>query len=144
MIESRRLNPPQAGKTLRKSLPKMEQRLMKGQDLSPSGEFGAQDGDFWERREHAEQDPDFGDHRSGDRCPCGRCRTDARQVDGPFARSRGDCSRASKTCRTTGRTRCNKIVLFDGSERHRGELLDVRITRAGSFTLYGDPAIVGL
>jgi tRNA-2-methylthio-N6-dimethylallyladenosine synthase len=46
--------------------------------------------------------------------------------------------------RMTGRTRCNKIVVFDGGERHRGHLLDVRITRAGSFTLYGDPAIVNL
>ncbi len=44
--------------------------------------------------------------------------------------------------RMTGRTRCNKIVVFDGSERHRGRLLDVKIIRAGSFTLYGDPAIV--
>jgi tRNA-2-methylthio-N6-dimethylallyladenosine synthase len=43
--------------------------------------------------------------------------------------------------RMTGRTRCNKIVLFDGSDRHRGQLMDVKITRAGSFTLYGDPAI---
>jgi len=46
--------------------------------------------------------------------------------------------------RMTGRTRCNKIVLFDGSERHRGQLLDVKITRTGSFTLYGDPAIENL
>jgi tRNA-2-methylthio-N6-dimethylallyladenosine synthase len=46
--------------------------------------------------------------------------------------------------RFTGRTRCNKIVVFDGSERHRGHLMDVRITRAGSFTLYGDPAIINL
>jgi len=44
--------------------------------------------------------------------------------------------------RWTGRTRCNKIVLFDGSERHRGRLMDVRIERAGLFTLYGDPAIL--
>ena len=44
--------------------------------------------------------------------------------------------------RLTGRTRCNKIVVFDGSERHRGQLLDVNITRAGSFTLYGDPDIL--
>ena len=48
------------------------------------------------------------------------------------------------SARFTGRTPCNKIVLFDGSERHRGQLLDVKITRTGSFTLYGDPAIVGL
>jgi tRNA-2-methylthio-N6-dimethylallyladenosine synthase len=46
--------------------------------------------------------------------------------------------------RLVGRTRTNKIVVFDGNERHRGQLLDVRITRAGSFTLYGDPAIVNL
>jgi tRNA-2-methylthio-N6-dimethylallyladenosine synthase len=44
--------------------------------------------------------------------------------------------------RMMGRTRCNKIVVFDGSERHRGQLMDVRITRAGSFTLYGDPDIL--
>jgi tRNA-2-methylthio-N6-dimethylallyladenosine synthase len=44
--------------------------------------------------------------------------------------------------RMTGRTRCNRIVVFDGSERHRGQLMDVNITRAGSFTLYGDPAIL--
>jgi tRNA-2-methylthio-N6-dimethylallyladenosine synthase len=46
--------------------------------------------------------------------------------------------------RMTGRTRCNKIVVFDGGERHRGEMMDLKITRAGSFTLYGDPAIVNL
>lgn len=46
--------------------------------------------------------------------------------------------------RMMGRTPCNKLVLFDGSERHRGQLMDVRVTRVGSFTLYGDPAIVGL
>jgi tRNA-2-methylthio-N6-dimethylallyladenosine synthase len=46
--------------------------------------------------------------------------------------------------RMMGRTRCNKIVVFDGSERHRGHLLDVRIERTGSFTLYGDPAIINL
>jgi tRNA-2-methylthio-N6-dimethylallyladenosine synthase len=46
--------------------------------------------------------------------------------------------------RFTGRTRCNRIVLFDGSERHRAELMDVKITRTGSFTLYGDPAVVNL
>lgn len=46
--------------------------------------------------------------------------------------------------RMMGRTRCNKIVVFDGSERHRGQLMDVRVTRAGSFTLYGDPAVLGM
>ncbi len=56
-------------------------------------------------------------------------------VEGPSKRN---------PARMMGRTRCNKIVLFDGSERHRGQLMDVRITRAGLFTLYGDPAIIGL
>jgi tRNA-2-methylthio-N6-dimethylallyladenosine synthase len=56
-------------------------------------------------------------------------------VEGPSKRN---------PARMMGRTRCNKIVVFEGSERHRGQLLDVRITRAGNFTLYGDPAIVGL
>jgi tRNA-2-methylthio-N6-dimethylallyladenosine synthase len=46
--------------------------------------------------------------------------------------------------RLMGRTRCNKIVLFDGSARPLGQLMEVKITRAGSFTLYGDPAILNL
>lgn len=44
--------------------------------------------------------------------------------------------------RFMGRTRCNKIVVFEGGERHRGQLMDLKIERAGSFTLYGDPAIL--
>lgn len=46
--------------------------------------------------------------------------------------------------RYTGRTRCNRIVLFDGSPRHHGQIMDLKIKRTGSFTLYGDPAIVNL
>ena len=46
--------------------------------------------------------------------------------------------------RYTGRTRCNRIVLFDGSARHQSQLMDVKIGRTGSFTLYGDPAVVNL
>jgi tRNA-2-methylthio-N6-dimethylallyladenosine synthase len=46
--------------------------------------------------------------------------------------------------RLTGRTRCNKIVVFEGAERHVGQVMDVRVTRAGSFTLYADPAVVNL
>ena len=46
--------------------------------------------------------------------------------------------------RLMGRTRCNKIVVFEGADRHRGQLMDVKLTRAGSFTLYGDPAVLGL
>ena len=54
-------------------------------------------------------------------------------VEGPSRRN---------AARMTGRTRCNKIVVFDGSERHRGRVMDVKITKVGSFTLYGDPAIL--
>ena len=46
--------------------------------------------------------------------------------------------------RYTGRTRCNRIVLFDGSARHQSQLMNVKIERTGSFTLYGDPAVVNL
>lgn len=46
--------------------------------------------------------------------------------------------------RMMGRTRCGKIVVFDGGARHRGQLMDVRIERAALFTLYGDPAILNL
>ncbi|HWD18074.1 MAG TPA: tRNA (N6-isopentenyl adenosine(37)-C2)-methylthiotransferase MiaB [Verrucomicrobiae bacterium] len=40
--------------------------------------------------------------------------------------------------RLSGRTRCNKIVVFEGEKRHQGQLLDLRIQRAGCFTLYGE------
>jgi len=56
-------------------------------------------------------------------------------VEGPSRRN---------PARFEGRTRDNRIVVFPGAERHRGQLLRVRIERCGSFTLYGDPAIVGL
>ena len=46
--------------------------------------------------------------------------------------------------RMMGRTRCGKIVVFDGGPRHRGQLMDVNVTRAGTFTLYADPAVVGM
>lgn len=56
-------------------------------------------------------------------------------VEGPSRRN---------DARLQGRTRCNKIVVFEGHGRHIGQLMDVKIQRAGSFTLYGDPAIVNL
>jgi tRNA-2-methylthio-N6-dimethylallyladenosine synthase len=44
--------------------------------------------------------------------------------------------------RMMGRTRCGKIVLFDGDTRHRAQVMRMNIVRAGaSFTLYGDPVI---
>jgi tRNA-2-methylthio-N6-dimethylallyladenosine synthase len=44
--------------------------------------------------------------------------------------------------RLTGRTRCNKIVVFDGAERHLGQAMQVKVVKAGSFTLYGDPMVI--
>lgn len=46
--------------------------------------------------------------------------------------------------RLEGRTRCNKIVVFEGAERHRGQVLDVDIKHASAFTLYGEPTTVTL
>ena len=39
--------------------------------------------------------------------------------------------------RLSGRTRTNKIVVFEGSSHHVGRIFPVRITRASSSTLYG-------
>jgi tRNA-2-methylthio-N6-dimethylallyladenosine synthase len=54
------------------------------------------------------------------------------------------CEGPSKTNpeRLMGRTRGNKIVVFEGSPRHIGELFPVRILRSTGYTLYGDPAIL--
>ncbi|NBV21293.1 MAG: tRNA (N6-isopentenyl adenosine(37)-C2)-methylthiotransferase MiaB [Proteobacteria bacterium] len=46
------------------------------------------------------------------------------------------------SARLEGRTRANKIVVFEGSERHIGQVMDVKIVHAAPFTLYGDPAIL--
>jgi len=50
-------------------------------------------------------------------------------VEGPSKRN---------PARMTGRTRCNKIVVFDGLPQLLGRLLEVKIQRAGTFTLYGE------
>src|ERR1700731_211156 len=49
------------------------------------------------------------------------------------------CEGPSKTnpSRLMGRTRTNKIVLFEGSEELVGVIVDVRIERATGFSLYG-------
>ncbi|HWL54018.1 MAG TPA: tRNA (N6-isopentenyl adenosine(37)-C2)-methylthiotransferase MiaB [Chthoniobacteraceae bacterium] len=44
--------------------------------------------------------------------------------------------------RLTGRTRGNKIVVFEGAPRHVGQLFEVEITRTHGFTMYGDPAFL--
>jgi tRNA-2-methylthio-N6-dimethylallyladenosine synthase len=54
------------------------------------------------------------------------------------------CEGPSKTNpeRLMGRTRGNKIVVFEGSPRQIGELFPVRILRSTGYTLYGDPVIL--
>jgi tRNA-2-methylthio-N6-dimethylallyladenosine synthase len=53
------------------------------------------------------------------------------------------CEGPSKTNRDRlmGRTRGNKIVVFEGASRHIGQLMPVRVTRSTGFTLFGDPQI---
>ncbi len=53
------------------------------------------------------------------------------------------CEGLSKTNaeRLMGRSPGNKIVIFEGSERHFGEVFDVKITHSSGFSLYGDPAL---
>jgi len=54
------------------------------------------------------------------------------------------CEGPSKTNPDTlsGRSPGNKIVIFEGGERHIGEVFDVKIERAGGFSLYGTPAVL--
>jgi tRNA-2-methylthio-N6-dimethylallyladenosine synthase len=40
-----------------------------------------------------------------------------------------------------GRTRTNKIVVFEGDEELAGELVDVRVQQANGFSLYGTPVL---
>lgn len=54
------------------------------------------------------------------------------------------CEGPSKTTeeRLMGRTRTNKIVVFEGNAgRHIGEIFNVRIDHTAHFTLYADPVL---
>jgi tRNA-2-methylthio-N6-dimethylallyladenosine synthase len=71
-----------------------------------------------------------------------------------FARKNGEalvgqqvevlCEGPSKTNpnRLTGRSPGNKIVNFEGEERHIGEIFEVKVERSTGFSLYGTPAIL--
>lgn len=48
----------------------------------------------------------------------------------------------TRSNRLTGRSRQNRPVVFEGSDRHQGQLLTVRITESTGFTDYADPAIL--
>ena len=51
------------------------------------------------------------------------------------------CEGPSKTnsARLMGRTRTNKIVVFEGNEKLIGQLVDVQVRQANGFSLYGTP-----
>jgi tRNA-2-methylthio-N6-dimethylallyladenosine synthase len=53
------------------------------------------------------------------------------------------CEGPSKTnpTRLMGRTRTNKIVVFEGNEKLIGEIVDVYVQRANGFSLYGTPLL---
>jgi tRNA-2-methylthio-N6-dimethylallyladenosine synthase len=53
------------------------------------------------------------------------------------------CEGPSKTnsARLMGRTRTNKIVVFEGSEELIGEIVDVHVQHANGFSLYGAPLL---
>jgi tRNA-2-methylthio-N6-dimethylallyladenosine synthase len=53
------------------------------------------------------------------------------------------CEGPSKTnpTRLMGRTRTNKIVVFEGNEKLIGEIVDVHVQRANGFSLYGGPLL---
>ena len=53
------------------------------------------------------------------------------------------CEGPSRTnpARLMGRTRTNKIVVFEGTPDHIGEIFDVNVTQANGFSLYGTPRV---
>jgi len=53
------------------------------------------------------------------------------------------CEGLSKTnpARLMGRTRTNKIVVFEGGDELVGDLVEVRIEQANGFSLYGAPVL---
>ena len=53
------------------------------------------------------------------------------------------CDGPSKTnaARLMGRTRTNKIVVFEGGDELVGEIVDVRVEQANGFSLYGTPVM---
>ena len=55
------------------------------------------------------------------------------------------CEGPSRTnpTRLTGRTRTNKIVVFEGGEKLIGEIVDVQVQRTNGFSLYGSPLLKG-
>ena len=53
------------------------------------------------------------------------------------------CEGPSRTnaARLMGRTRTNKIVVFEGTSEHIGQIFDIHVAQANGFSLYGTPVM---
>jgi tRNA-2-methylthio-N6-dimethylallyladenosine synthase len=53
------------------------------------------------------------------------------------------CEGPSRTnaARLMGRTRTNKIVVFEGEREHVGQIFDIHVAQANGFSLYGTPVM---
>jgi tRNA-2-methylthio-N6-dimethylallyladenosine synthase len=53
------------------------------------------------------------------------------------------CEGPSRTnaARLMGRTRTNKIVVFEGRPEHVGQIFEIAVTQANGFSLYGTPVV---
>jgi tRNA-2-methylthio-N6-dimethylallyladenosine synthase len=58
-------------------------------------------------------------------------------VEGPSKAAQGDEARGPGPLQLTGRTWCDRIVVFDGNERQIGRFARVSIERASAVTLFG-------
>jgi tRNA-2-methylthio-N6-dimethylallyladenosine synthase len=47
----------------------------------------------------------------------------------------------TNTARLMGRTRTNKIVVFEGQTQHIGQIFDIHVAQANGFSLYGTPVM---
>jgi tRNA-2-methylthio-N6-dimethylallyladenosine synthase len=58
-------------------------------------------------------------------------------VEGPSKQAAGDLDRAGGVVQLSGRTACDRIVVFEGTERLAGRLVPVTIEDASPVTLFG-------
>jgi len=65
-------------------------------------------------------------------------RTEKVLVEGPSKRSTRRGDDGGPTLQLTGRTHCDRIVVFDGNLRHVDQILPVRIDAANAHTLFGE------
>jgi tRNA-2-methylthio-N6-dimethylallyladenosine synthase len=63
-------------------------------------------------------------------------------VEGPSKKDRSDADAVA--VQMTGRTHCDRIVVFDGNRRQAGQLLDIHVDDASSHTLIGRVRMVEL